>query len=97
MSARIAVVLKGYPRLSETFIAQELLGLERAGVGLDAAGAVVVDRFSQSNVPSIHAVGDVTNRVNLTPVAIREGHAFADTVFGALAFAGALMALRAES
>jgi len=58
------------------------LGLENAGVKLDGASAVVVDEFSQSNVPSIYAVGDVTNRVNLTPVAIREGHAFADTVFG---------------
>ncbi len=58
------------------------LGLETAGVKLDAVGAVVVDTFSQSNVPSIFAVGDVTNRVNLTPVAIREGHAFADTQFG---------------
>jgi glutathione reductase (NADPH) len=61
----------------------EGLGLERAGVRLDANGAVVVDEWSQSNVPSIFAVGDVTDRVNLTPVAIREGHAFADTVFGA--------------
>ncbi|MCP8940052.1 glutathione-disulfide reductase [Alsobacter sp. SYSU M60028] len=58
------------------------LGLEQAGVELDPFGAVKVDRFSQSSVPSIHAVGDVTNRLNLTPVAIREGHAFADTVFG---------------
>jgi glutathione reductase (NADPH) len=58
------------------------LGLAEAGVRLDPLGAVVVDRFSQSSVPSIYAVGDVTNRVNLTPVAIREGHAFADTVFG---------------
>ncbi len=58
------------------------LGLEEAGVLLDAEGAVRVDRFSQTSVPSIYAVGDVTNRVNLTPVAIREGHAFADTVFG---------------
>ena len=58
------------------------LGLESAGVELDAAGAVKVDAYSRSNVPSIYAVGDVTNRVNLTPVAIREGHAFADTVFG---------------
>src|SRR5690606_34752694 len=58
------------------------LGLENAGVALDGAGAVVVDAYSQSNVPSIYAVGDVTNRINLTPVAIREGHAFADTVFG---------------
>ncbi len=58
------------------------LGLEAAGVAVDAAGAVIVDDYSQTNVPSIYAVGDVTNRVNLTPVAIREGHAFADTVFG---------------
>jgi glutathione reductase (NADPH) len=58
------------------------IGLERAGVRLDDFGAVKVDAFSQTNVPSIHAVGDVTNRINLTPVAIREGHAFADTVFG---------------
>ena len=58
------------------------LGLERAGVRLDRAGAVIVDEYCASNIPSIHAVGDVTNRINLTPVAIREGHAFADTVFG---------------
>jgi glutathione reductase (NADPH) len=58
------------------------LGLEKAGVQLDAVGAVRVDPFSQSSVSSIYAVGDVTNRVDLTPVAIREGHAFADTVFG---------------
>jgi glutathione reductase (NADPH) len=58
------------------------LGLERAGVSTDVLGAVKVDAFSQTNMPSIHAVGDVTNRINLTPVAIREGHAFADTVFG---------------
>jgi len=58
------------------------LGLEAAGVELDAVGAVQVDGFSRTNVPSIYAVGDVTNRIQLTPVAIREGHAFADTVFG---------------
>ena len=58
------------------------LGLEAAGVELDAVGAVKVDANSKSSVDSIYAVGDVTNRVNLTPVAIREGHAFADTVFG---------------
>ncbi len=58
------------------------LGLDAAGVALDGMGAVKVDAASRSSVPSIHAVGDVTNRVNLTPVAIREGHAFADTVFG---------------
>jgi len=43
---------------------------------------VLVDEYAQTNVPSIYAVGDVTNRVQLTPVAIREGQAFADTVFG---------------
>ena len=58
------------------------LGLEAAGVALDADGAVIVDAHSCTNVPSIYAVGDVTNRVQLTPIAIREGHAFADTVFG---------------
>ncbi|HLJ72685.1 MAG TPA: glutathione-disulfide reductase [Roseiarcus sp.] len=58
------------------------LGLDKAGVALDALGAVKVNAFSQSNVESVYAVGDVTNRLNLTPVAIREGHAFADTVFG---------------
>ncbi|MDE2578770.1 MAG: glutathione-disulfide reductase [Hyphomicrobiales bacterium] len=58
------------------------LGLEEAGVVLDAAGAVKVDADARSSVPSIYAVGDVTNRINLTPVAIREGHAFADRVFG---------------
>jgi glutathione reductase (NADPH) len=58
------------------------LGLETAGVAVDRVGAVVVDGYSQSLTPSIYAVGDVTNRAALTPVAIREGHAFADTVFG---------------
>jgi glutathione reductase (NADPH) len=57
------------------------LGLERAGVKLDSAGAVVVDQYSQSSVESIYAVGDVTNRMNLTPVAIRDGQAFADTIY----------------
>jgi glutathione reductase (NADPH) len=58
------------------------LGLEAAGVRLGSKGEVAVDRWSRSSVESIYAVGDVTDRVNLTPVAIREGHAFADTVFG---------------
>jgi glutathione reductase (NADPH) len=58
------------------------LGLENVGVATDRNGAIVVSGVSQTNVASIHAVGDVTNRVNLTPVAIREGHAFADIVFG---------------
>ena len=55
------------------------MGLEALGIGLDDAGAVQVDEFSQTSVPSIYAVGDVTNRVNLTPVAIREGMAFVET------------------
>lgn len=58
------------------------LGLEQLGVEMTPHGAVKVDGYSQSSLPSVYAVGDVTNRVNLTPVAIREGHAFADTVFG---------------
>ena len=58
------------------------LGLEEVGVALDKDGAVIVGDDNRSNVPSIYAVGDVTNRVQLTPVAIREGHAFADTIFG---------------
>ncbi len=58
------------------------LGLVDVGVKLGRVGQIVVDEYSQSSVPSIYAVGDVTNRINLTPVAIREGHAFADTVFG---------------
>ncbi len=58
------------------------LGLENLGVQLGRQGQIVVDRFSQTAVPSLFAVGDVTGRINLTPVAIREGHAFADTVFG---------------
>jgi glutathione reductase (NADPH) len=58
------------------------LGLDAAGVKLDEKGAIQVDEFSQTSVPHIYAVGDVTDRVALTPVAIREGHAFADTVFG---------------
>lgn len=58
------------------------LGLEKAGVALDAKGAVEVDVFSRTNVELIYAVGDVTNRLALTPVAVREGQAFADTVFG---------------
>ncbi|RYE03838.1 MAG: glutathione-disulfide reductase [Sphingomonadales bacterium] len=58
------------------------LGLAEAGVELDDKGAVKVDDDNKSSVDSIYAVGDVTNRVQLTPVAIREGQAFADTIFG---------------
>ena len=58
------------------------LGLENAGVAVGAVGAIIVDEYSRTSAPHIYAVGDVTNRVNLTPVAIREGQAVADTVFG---------------
>ena len=57
------------------------LGLQALGVGLAPSGAVEVDAYSQTAVPSIFAVGDVTDRVNLTPVAIREGQALAETLF----------------
>ena len=57
------------------------IGLEAAGVRLNAKGAVEVDAYSRSSVPHIYAVGDVTDRLNLTPVAIAEGQAFAETVF----------------
>jgi glutathione reductase (NADPH) len=60
----------------------ENLGLDAAGVALTERGAVKVDEDNRSTVPSIYALGDVTDRVQLTPVAIREGQAFADTVFG---------------
>jgi glutathione reductase (NADPH) len=58
------------------------LGLEDVGVALGDKGEIKVDEHSRSSVPSIFAVGDVTDRVQLTPVAIREGHAFADSQFG---------------
>lgn len=58
------------------------LGSETAGVKLDDKRAIIVDEYSKTACESIYAVGDVTNRVQLTPIAIREGHAFADTVFG---------------
>jgi len=58
------------------------MGLEEAGVACGADGAVMVDEYSQSRVANVYAIGDCTNRLNLTPVAIREGQAFADTVFG---------------
>jgi glutathione reductase (NADPH) len=58
------------------------LGLENAGVQFTPKDGIVVDGLSRSSVPHIYAIGDVTNRINLTPVAVRDGHAFADTVFG---------------
>jgi glutathione reductase (NADPH) len=57
------------------------LGLEQMGVARGAKGEIVVDEYSQTGVPSVYAIGDVTDRVNLTPVAIREGMAFVETVF----------------
>lgn len=58
------------------------IGLKAVGVKLNDKMAIEVDEYSRTSVPHIYAVGDVTDRINLTPVAIREGHAFADTVFG---------------
>jgi glutathione reductase (NADPH) len=58
------------------------LGLQEIGVELGENGAVIVDRYSATTVPSVYAVGDVTDRIALTPVAIREGHAVAMTLFG---------------
>jgi glutathione reductase (NADPH) len=58
------------------------IGLEETGVAIAENGGVAVDEYSRTTVSNIYAIGDVTNRVNLTPVAIREGAAFADTVFG---------------
>ncbi len=61
------------------------MGLEEAGVELTPHGSIVVDEWSRTSQPNIFAVGDVTHRVNLTPVAIHEGHAFADSEFGGMA------------
>ncbi len=60
------------------------LGLETLGIKIHEHGGIEVDEYSRSSVENIYAVGDITNRVNLTPVAIREGHAFADTVYGGM-------------
>lgn len=86
----VAVLLSGGEELSADLLMvatgrapnTQGLGLDRTGVALDARGAISVDSASRTSVPHIYAVGDVTGRVALTPVAIREGHAFADTVFG---------------
>jgi glutathione reductase (NADPH) len=58
------------------------IGLEKVGVQLDKVGAIAVDEWSKTTADNIWAVGDVTDRINLTPVAIMEGHCFADTEFG---------------
>ncbi|NBQ83599.1 MAG: glutathione-disulfide reductase, partial [Alphaproteobacteria bacterium] len=57
------------------------LGLDSVGITPDERGAITVNADSQTQVPSVYAIGDVTNRVNLTPVAIAEGHAFADSLY----------------
>jgi glutathione reductase (NADPH) len=76
VSADQAMFCLGRPPNVEGF------GLEQVGVKLAESGGVAVDDYSRTSVANIYAVGDVTHRINLTPVAIREGHAFADTVFG---------------
>ncbi|OUS06833.1 glutathione-disulfide reductase [Rhodobacterales bacterium 52_120_T64] len=76
-SAVVDKVLYATGRVANT----DDMGLEDVGVKLGRKGEIVVDEFSQTSVPSIYAVGDVTDRVNLTPVAIREGVAFVETVF----------------
>ena len=58
------------------------MGLEKVGIEIAGNGGIAIDEYSRTTRQNIYAVGDVTNRINLTPVAIREGHAFADTVFG---------------
>lgn len=58
------------------------LGMENAGIETDQIGAIIVDEYNRTNVENIYAIGDVTNNIQLTPVAIREGHAFADSLFG---------------
>lgn len=65
-----------------TIKAQLLLPYQDAGVDMDKIGAIKVDEYSHTNVPSIYAVGDVTNRMNLTPVALMEGMALSHTLFG---------------
>lgn len=74
----VDVVLSATGRFPNT----ATLGLERVGVETGANGAILVDASFRTSIPSIFAVGDVTDRLNLTPVAIREGHALADALFG---------------
>jgi glutathione reductase (NADPH) len=89
-SAGLAVTLSDGSRLDADAIMYAIgrrpntanMGLKESGVDCGADDAVIVNEYSQSCVPNVYAVGDCTNRLNLTPVAIREGHAFADTVFG---------------
>ena len=75
---KVDAVLYATGRLPNT----QGLGLEALGVAMDSSGGVKVDAFGKTNIDSVHAVGDVTNRITLTPVAIREGAALAQTLFG---------------
>lgn len=87
---RISVALSGGMRLDTDVALFAIgrrpnvtgLGLEKLGVAIAEHGGIAVDNYSRTNIPDIFAVGDVTNRINLTPVAIKDGHAFADTEFG---------------
>jgi glutathione reductase (NADPH) len=74
----VDVALAALGRLPAT----QTLGLANAGVMVTQRGAVIVNEFGASSAPSVFAIGDVTDRVTLTPVAIREGHALADSLFG---------------
>ena len=60
----------------------EMLGLNEVGVKIGKQGNIIVNKFNQTNIESIYAIGDVTDRINLTPIAIAEGHAFSDREFG---------------
>ena len=62
----------------------EMLGLNDVGIKIGKQGNIIVNKFNQTNIESIYAIGDVTDRINLTPVAIAEGHAFSDREFGNL-------------
>jgi glutathione reductase (NADPH) len=72
---RVMFALGRHPNISG-------FGVEKLGIELAKYGGIAVNEYSQTSIPHIGAIGDVTNRINLTPVAIREGHAYADTVFG---------------
>jgi glutathione reductase (NADPH) len=89
-SADVRVTLSQGPAVEANFIMfatgrgahTQGVGLEEAGVMLDGVGAVVVDHYSRTSTENIYAIGDVTNRKNLTPIAIAEGRAVAETIFG---------------
>jgi len=76
-SVKVACVLSALGRSPNV----DQLNLDKIGILQKKNGAIIVDDFSKTNIDHIYAIGDVTDRINLTPVAIREGHAFADTEF----------------